>query len=65
MEAFEVYMQKEYPNIKVNSDDYIHSLHMWRAALKWILTQKIQSTEEILIDEDAIKKELEVSPSET
>lgn len=32
---------------------------IWRAALEWVLTQKIQSTEELLIDEAAIRKELE------
>ena len=31
----------------------------WRAALEWVLTQKIQSTEEVLIDETAIRKEID------
>ena len=31
----------------------------FRTALEWMLTQKVRSTEEMLIDEDAIREELE------
>ena len=53
MLAFEVYMQKKYPNIEVNSGDYIHSWHLWVAALKWALAHELCDSQgcQYLIDE--------------
>lgn len=47
MKAFEEYMKKNYPNIYPNTGDYIHSLQMWRGALKEALKHEtdLQPTE--------------------
>ena len=74
MQAFE----KKFPDlpvevIRIGASHAVSSFYVkqiarkegWQAALKWAFTQKIQSTEEILIDKEAIEKELENEDDKT